>query len=177
MRTLLLSLLLAVDPAPPAAPPQPPAAKVADCLGGLCLGAKLPSPPAPVAKVVAGQTWERRVEVCAGRVVSIELIAAWRQPAYPPIKAAPGSVTVRPNGREAVDLHDRLITGLEEVGWKPLTYTSDKVLLFTKEGVQGARMLKVQRVGETEPHAWAVTFGTLHDDYSALCKARDMEGL
>lgn len=175
MHAVLLSLLLAADPAPPPIPAPPH--RPADCLGGICLGAKAPSPVAPVAKVVADQTWERRVEVCGGKVVSVELIAAWRQPEYPPIKAVAGAVAVRPDGREAVDLHDRLITGLEEVGWKPFSFTDQKVLLLAKDGVQGTRLLKIQRVGAVEPHAWVITFGTLHENYSEMCKSRDMEGL
>lgn len=175
MHTLILSFLLAADPAPPPIPAPPH--RPADCLGGICLGAKAPAPVAPVAKVVAGQTWERRVEVCAGRVVSVELIAAWRQPEHPPIRAVAGAVAVRPDGREAVDLHDRLITGLEEVGWKSIAFTDQKILLLANDNVQGTRLLKIQRVGATEPHAWTITFGSLHENYAELCRARDMEGL
>lgn len=175
MHALLSLLLLASDPAPPPIPAPPH--RPADCLAGICLGAKAPTSLAPVAKVVADQTWERRVEVCSGKVVSVELIAAWRQPEHPPIKAVPGAVAVRPDGREAVSLHDRLITGLEEVGWKPFSFTEQKVLLFAKDEVQGTRLLTIKRTGDTEPHAWVITFGTLHENYAALCKARDMEGL
>ena len=154
---------------------EPATPKKYDCLGGICLN----SPASARTKTLvtaSDHKWSRETHVCAGKVVSISLIATWSQDGFTWSDALPGSNTKVGvgDGTFAFETYKRVAGAMEDLGW---ILISDKSLIYAHQDKMGTRGLTFDRSDDGPPNGWVVTLLTVHPDKDALCKKKNTQGL
>ena len=152
-----------------------------DCLAGVCLNApatRIADKLVTVSEVVMHRT----VEVCSGRVVSVEVYAGWVLPTFEFATIAGGAeFETDGDGMEIYSTAhaEQISKELEVMGWVLFTesdypgYYSQKAYeIPTKRGWRN-----IMRIQGEDHYSWRVDLKTVHPDKDALCAPKRQQGL
>jgi len=143
-----------------------------DCLAGICLNAEASSIPDLVVTVSEHQ-WNRKVEVCSGRVVAVSITAGWAQENFT-WDDIPASV-VQPLYYISAytEVSERLQEAMIGLGWAFYDYP-----FAHHTGKKGVRVLNVSESMETyAPWGVGLSLKTTHPDKYNLCAPERQQGL
>ena len=155
-----------------------------DCLTGLCLGAPASTPIANSLTSVVDHSWQRRVKVCAGKVVEITLSTGWAAPSFAWSDIAEGAVThlgSNDDFGEAVLLEKSVKAVLNEVGWVNYDETRANspamawVTFYKRPEVLDERRLMFLKSDDLK--GVGLILWTTHADKNALCAPELARGL
>lgn len=166
------------DPIPPTYTRQ-----TYDCLADVCLDEPAEARPREVV-TVAERKWLQEVEICAGKIVRINLAAAW----YGNTELA--ALALRENlGPEAAEKTERwsteaslygqsVVEAMGELGWVfsgEADFSGDFALEAEKSSRLGRRMVLYATKNEDQIAVFGVT--STHPDRDDLCAAKRHQGL
>lgn len=152
-----------------------------DCLANVCLNAK--GAPSKSVVTVSDHRWTRTIEVCSGRIVSINISTGWEKPGFAWSSLLPETSTKMGNLDDrtvAVPLVDRTYRALADKDWRPLTPEYDNDGLTTRRiwnnpNLQGVRFTVF--TDTRQGGMWAYGIGTVHPEYHILCRPLHSQGL
>lgn len=181
MLAAIAAVLVGVSTASePTAASEPVAPPKWDCLGGVCLNARLSAPTPKAAVTASERKWTRTVEVCSGRVVKVTLVTGWHQRLFKWTDLVPGTSTPVGSGGEAdAEAYYRQVR--DALGGKGWTLSGEHpVQIATHTNFIGERMVLVLPADEKALdgwRGWAVGLSTQHPEYNTLCKSKFEQGL
>jgi hypothetical protein len=152
-----------------------------DCLAGVCLN----TPATHIADklvTVSEVVMHRKVEVCSGRVVSVEVSAGWVLPTFEfATIATAAEIETYGDGMEIYSTAhaEQIARELETMGWVSVVerdfpdYYSQKV--YENPAKKGWR--DIMRVQGDDLYSWRVDLKTTHPDEDALCAPKRQQGL
>ena len=157
-----------------------------DCLAGVCLNATVSSIPDRIVTVSEHQ-WNREVEVCSGRVVSVGIEAGWATENFT-WTDIPASA-VQPQDRYSpLNTEQRLHSAMSELGWRTKLGSED--LPWTqalpssyfhpeKKGIRNLTLVGTytQNGAVTYTQNAAILLTTRHPNKRNLCRAKRQQGL
>lgn len=152
-----------------------------DCLAGVCLNA----PATHIADklvTISEVVMHRTVEVCSGRVVSVEVSAGWVLPTFEFATIAGGAeFETDGDGMEIYSTAhaEQISKELEVMGWVldfeydlPGYYSNKGYVIPTKRGWRD-----IMRIQGEDHYSWRVDLETVHPDKDALCAPKRQQGL
>lgn len=149
-----------------------------DCLAGVCLNApatRIADKLVTVSEVVM----HRKVEVCSGRVVRVEVSAGWVSPTFNFANIAVGAEveTYGDDMRKFPTSHAEQIAGeLETMGWilsETIELDPFSWKFYVSPAKKGLRDIMLLPVEDS----WRVDLQTIHPDKDALCAHKRQQGL
>ena len=153
-----------------------------DCLAGICLNAPATS-IADKLVTVSEVVMHRKVEVCSGRVVSVEVSASWLNGS----KDDGGFVTILAGAEvesygDGMEIYSsshssQMAKELEVMGWV-LYHELDSGYLIQKYYTNPAKKgwRDIMRM-QSDDNSWRVDLATTHPDKDALCAYKRQQGL